>query len=137
MIKAFAPALCLLLIACSSVNYVAYNAKTGNYEQLKMTNVGGSEAIETAGGTRFTGNRIKNTGQLIQAAASTFLSWFGVEALKSNNALAATENTNATKLASEEIAAKTAAAAEAAKLEALKAAPAGTFTPVPFPTVGF
>lgn len=91
--------LALALCSCAQVKYSAFNAKTGATETFTLNMLGGSEAMESAGGTRWTGNRNKSFGQGAQAvtAIAGGISASGIR--KSDNALTATQSGLATKQA--------------------------------------
>ncbi len=59
----------LALSACSQLDYHA-TAKNGNTEDLKLTTFGGSQSLESAGGTRYTSNHNKTAGQFFQTVAA-------------------------------------------------------------------
>lgn len=59
----------MILSACSQLDYHA-TAENGSTENLKLTTFGGSQSLESAGGTRYTSNHNKTAGQFFQTVAA-------------------------------------------------------------------
>jgi hypothetical protein len=118
-----AASLCLLTGCVGGIDYTAQTS-AGSERMHVVGLMGGSEAFETAGGTRWTGNRNKSFGQAAQAATTMIGSWAYFKGQQSANALAGLQNTNDAKVAGQKIAADaaTAQAALNAKGEAVKTA---------------
>jgi len=85
--------LILALCSCAQLEYSA-TTKAGS-ESFKYVSFGGSESMETAGGTRYTGNRNKTAGQFFQTVTAVAGGISAASVSKSNNALSATQSTNA------------------------------------------
>lgn len=136
--KSLLSLLAALLCSCvSSIDYTA-TAPDGGTEHMHVAGLlGGSEAFETAGGTRWTGNRNKSFGQgaqVVTAIAATAAGAYVNSSLNASNAATTQQaNAQAAATAQAKIAADAAAADAAAKAavssEAIKG---GLFTPVPF-----
>lgn len=84
--------LSLILAALCSCSQLEYTATTNaGTESFKYTSFGGSETMETAGGTRYVGNRNKSTGQFFQTVTAVAGGISMAYAEKSKNALSATQ----------------------------------------------
>lgn len=110
-------ALAFIVSGCSDMQYNAV-AVNGSSEAFRYRSLGGSSAIETAGGTRVTQNHVKSFGQGAQAVTSIAGGISLSVARKSDNALKATQDANAAATTQAKIAAD-AAAAESASRAAL------------------
>ena len=82
-------ALCLLS-SCSSFQYPA-TAPNGGTETVAYVSLGGSSAMETAGGTRLTQNHNKSFGQGMQAATAIAAGISAAYTKNSDNALSASQ----------------------------------------------
>lgn len=67
----------LCLSACAQMDYHA-TAQNGNEEEIHIKTFGGSQTIDSAGGTRWTTNHNKTAGQFFSTLAAFF--GFGAQA---------------------------------------------------------
>lgn len=68
--KRFIPII-LALFCASCVNFkYSATAKDGNTETFALNSFGGSQSLESAGGTRYTSNHNKTAGQFFQTVAA-------------------------------------------------------------------
>lgn len=61
--------LACFLASCSDLKYAAV-APNGGTENLHLTTFGGSQSLESAGGTRYTSNHNKTAGQFFSAVTA-------------------------------------------------------------------
>lgn len=101
-----------LLSAC--VGKIDYTASAGDKsEHMQVWGLfGGSEAFETAGGTRWTGNRNKSFGQAMQAAAAVAGSVASASVSKAQEVTKQKANDNATAITTQKQQLDAAAAAQ-------------------------
>lgn len=92
--KSIALAVSIFLTACAQVKYTATTPKGS--ESFTMTTLMGSEVLDTAGGTRWTSNKVKNGGQFFQAVTTVAGSVAGAYVKNSNNAAATAAGAQAT-----------------------------------------
>lgn len=136
MLKPILSLVVLLFCSCSQFSYVATTSKGS--ETVKFTTLGGSSALETAGGTRLTQNHNKSFGQGAQAATAIIGGLASASINKAKNASDALTTqqaqSQAAATAQAKIAADQAAAALAAKQavtsEAIKAGSTTTILPI-------
>ena len=112
-------ALCMALLLCSCVSYEhTATSKSGNVEHDKLFALGGSSSQRGADGSSFVHDHSQSFRDAMAAAGVAIGAYQAVKVNSSNNALTATQSTNAT---NESINATNAAAKAGVTESAIKA----------------
>lgn len=86
--------LCLLCVSCSQLDYSAVAANNST-EHIKLTTFGGSQSLDSAGGTRYTSNHNKTAGQFFQTVAAGFAAWANTASAAAGEVTSRVKDTNA------------------------------------------
>ncbi len=87
----------LCLSACMHMDYLA-TAPGGATEHINLSSFGGSQTLDSAGGTRYTSNHVKTAGQFFQTVAAGLTGYFNHANLVAGEATTRLKDTNKTNL---------------------------------------